>query len=188
MASNVGEVRDLTRVELFLWLTIVLTVFSLLCFATSAALNYTGRNVLSKQVAATGGVIGPISAPSANQSYHVGVASDLPSFQTWKFVSIDVLDEKKEFLFAFGSDLWKQSGYDGGEYWSEWVTQFDHKFTLKEPGNYYLQVNVDVGSAEQRVIKVRVRQLTGSSLAHLVLAIFAGIAAIVCGWIYYESY
>lgn len=187
MANNAADARDLTSDDTFFWLAVVLTVFALLCFVTSASLDKSSRDVLSERVAPTGGVIGPITTTSKNQSYHIEVSSSLPTDQTWKFVTVDVLDQKKDFLFAFGKELWKQSGIDEGQRWSERVTRFEHKFTLQERGSYYLKVNVELGNAVQREIRVHVKELKGSGLAHFVLAIIAGALAVLCGWIYYEN-
>lgn len=187
MTDMTPQTRELNGEEKTRWLTILFIGFALLCFATSTFLNIGGNTVLSEQVSPLGDIVGPITTNTSNQSYLVNVSGHIDRDNSWKFVSVEVLDHKKDYLFAFGDELWRESGYDGS-HWSEFKTSFEHNFTLQKPGTYYLKIEGETGTATSHEIKVRVTSMKASSLAHFVLAVLFGAVGVFLGWTYYENY
>ena len=56
----------------------------------------------------------------------------------WSAVTGNVLDQDKNYLFGFGQEFWKESGYDSDGRWTESKTKYDMKVTLPK-GIYYLE-------------------------------------------------
>ena len=51
----------------------------------------------------------------------------------WSYVNGEVMDQAENVLFAFGAEMWRESGYDGG-HWTETQNTYDFKVTMPKPG------------------------------------------------------
>jgi hypothetical protein len=122
----------------------------------------------------TGGEIGPIKVEKDNTVYSVKVNQKLSNSGDWSFVSGDVLGANKEYLFGFGKEFWKESGYDDEGPWHEVVDNFDIKVTFYKAGIYYLNFNTEMSSETAgSEVNVTAEPRKGSSLAHFTLGIFS---------------
>ena len=157
----------------------------------TAAYFTTSKRFLTDRLPSTGGIVGPLEITEAGTVLEIRVDQALNlsggrrSFgtrSTWSFVSGEVLDAEQEYLFGFGDELWKESGYDG-TYWTEAKDDYELKVTMPEAGTYYLEFTTELpqigraarGSAGP--IVVRIDRATGSAIPHLML----GIALILGG-------
>ncbi len=135
---------------------------------------------LKESLPAAGGTIGPIEVKKDYSVYLIRVKQAIKSYGAWSFVSGDVLDENREYLFGFGKEFWKESGYDSDGTWYESVSDYDMKVTLPKKGAYYLRFNADMSRpGAGGDIQVTVQPKYGSSLAHFILGIIGIIACII---------
>lgn len=145
----------------------------------------TQRQVLQQTLPATGGSVGPFEVKSAGTVLEVVVVQSLtlpPGSNTatrgvWSFVSGEVTDDDDEYLFGFGGELWKESGYDGS-YWTEEDRDYAIKLTMPEAGQFFLEFSSEAPfGATVGPMRVTVHQLRGSAIPHFVL----GIALVLLG-------
>lgn len=155
--------------------------FSGLCFLTSFIFNVdSGSGAQIKQTLPhNGGYVGPIQVNKRNSVYNIEVQKDIRQYGRWSFVGGDVLDAEKQFLFGFGQELWKESGYDSDGPWYEENTSFDLKVTFPQSGVYYLRFKEESNSSERGNIMVSVSPKVGSSLAHFMLGVVSLIGMLV---------
>ncbi len=153
--------------------------FAALCFFTSLFLNMTVGTKLEESIPPAGGTVGPIEVKSDFSVYLIKVKQGL-SDGSWSFVGGDVLDENKNYLFGFGKEFWRESGYDSDGRWQESDTSFDMKVTFPKKGKYYLKFNAEMSQSRPGgTIKLTVLPKRGSSLAHISLGILGILIAVV---------
>ncbi len=158
----------------------ILLGFAALCLFTSLILNMNSGKSLKSSVQTSGGMIGPIEVKKDFSVYSISVRQALNEYGVWSFVSGDVLDSNKEYLFGFGKEFWSETGYDSDGRWSEAETSYDIKITFPKKGNYYLRFNAEMSKQRAgREIMVTVDPKRGSSLAHLVLGIISVLAGAI---------
>ena len=173
-------IDDQVKKEAHNKIAIVLLAFAGLCFITSLILNMNVGSKIKESIPSSGGMVGPVEVKKDYSVYLIKVKQSLNSYGTSSFVSGDVLDEKKEYLFGFGKEFWKETGYDSDGRWSEAVTDYDVKLTFPKKGTYYLAFNTEMSSPRAGgVVQVTVQPKRGSSLAHFVLGIIAIIACVI---------
>ena len=157
-----------------------LLAFSGLCFLTSFFLNMDVGSSVKQTIPLSGGDVGPIEVKEEYSVYRIAVTQTLNAYGIWSFVGGEVLDERKEYLFGFGKELWKDRGVDYEGYaWSEQETTFDLKVTFPQKGVYFLRMTVETNqpsAAGSVIVKVTPKQ--GSSLAHFILGILSLIGAV----------
>ena len=101
------------------------------------------------------------------------------------------LDQDKNYLFGFGKELWKESGFDSDGSWTEQDTDLNIKITFNKSGTYYLRFNADSNntgtsttssfnsqSNSSSDLQVTVSPKRGSSLIHFILACISLILGI----------
>ncbi|MGV7222482.1 MAG: hypothetical protein ACQ9MH_13235 [Nitrospinales bacterium] len=151
-----------------------------LCFMTSLYFNSSSGDVIKGNILTTGGEIGPINVEKDNAVYSIKVNQKLNQSGDWSFVSGDVLGANKEYLFGFGKEFWRESGYDGDGPWHESVDNFEMKVNFYKAGIYYLSFNTEMSSeVAGSEVNVTVEPRKGSSLAHLILGIFSIIIGLI---------
>lgn len=121
---------------------------------------------------------GPIRVLKFNQAYEVIISADIP-IQKWAFIEGEVLDGNKEYLFAFGKELWHEKGRDSDGYWVEKENSYSLKTTFPKPGNYYLRLNLQGDVKSDYTVIVRVTKKLGSSIPHFIFGIIALLIGIV---------
>jgi hypothetical protein len=153
-------------------LALVFLVYSVLCFITYLVFDSSSGTVIKSILPPSGGEVGPIETKKDNSVFLIKVKQYIPTSGAWSFVGGDVLDAKKEYLFGFGKELWKERGYDSDGYWTEEDTSYNLKITLRRRGKYYLKFNVETGRASIGTgIRVEVHPKKGSALAFFILGI-----------------
>ena len=159
----------------------MLIAFSMLCFITSCFMNMNTDAVIKKGIPLTGGEIGPIEVNTDYSVYNIYIEKHL-SNNSWSFVGGDVLDQDKNYLFGFGKELWRESGFDSDGPWTEQDTDLNIKITFNKAGTYYLRFNDESSSTTTSAInsfnpqpdslsdlQVTVSPKRGSSLIHFIL-------------------
>lgn len=126
------------------------------------------------------GIIGPIKARKRNEVFSVGINASIP-VQTWAFVEGEVLNQNKEYLFAFGKELWSETGRDSEGRWSEKKIDYKIKVTFPEPGEYFFNFK-SAGNTIPNDLKVKIVKKRGSALPHF----WFGLVALVIGLILNE--
>ncbi|HJL14832.1 MAG TPA: hypothetical protein RMH99_04200 [Sandaracinaceae bacterium LLY-WYZ-13_1] len=155
----------------------------------TAAYFTTGERVLSERLPPNGGMVGPIqiAEPNTVLNIHVNQSLNLPSGRssfgtnsTWSFVSGEVLDAEQEYLFGFGGELWKESGYDG-THWTESKDDYELKVTIPDAGTFFLEFSTELppGATNPGEIRVAIEKKRGSAIPHFIF----GIVAILLGLI-----
>ncbi|MDL2260176.1 hypothetical protein LJB99_04815 [Deltaproteobacteria bacterium OttesenSCG-928-K17] len=118
---------------------------------------------------------GPFTVDKYKAVYSVEIKlAGLPD-NSWAYVEGELLDENQNYLFSFGRELWRESGVDGGEAWSESALRHEVKFTIPKPGRYYINLTLDqsgaFNEARPSVVELKISRRLGSSLPHLVFGI-----------------
>ncbi len=168
----------------------ILIAFSMLCFITSCFMNMNTDSVIKESIPITGGEIGPIEVSKDYSVYNVHVEKYLNN-NSWSFIGGDVLDQDKNYLFGFGKELWKESGFDSDGRWAEQDTDMNIKITFNKAGIYYLRFNDEssntatsttssFNSQSNRLsgLQVTVSPKLGSSLIHFILGCIALITGV----------
>lgn len=172
--------------------SLVIIGVGIVSLLTAAYFN-SGDRLAFESLPANGGTVGPITITDPGTVLQVTVKQPqtLPtrrssrgfgsygttSNSTWTFVEGEVLDEDEQYLFGFGEELWKETGYDGS-YWTESYDEFDLKVTIPDPGTYYLGFTTQVApGSSPGTMQVRVDRMRGSAIPHFVF----GIVAILLG-------
>lgn len=127
--------------------------------------------------------MGPITVEKADAILTVDVQqhieSDRGTYKRWSFVSVELLDENKNYLSSFGGEFWRHAEYDEETY------DESYRVTLRvpKPATYYLRLKAksNVKSAKLSPIEVEVEStyLWGAPAPLQVsgyLAFFLGIA------------
>jgi len=161
----------------------VLIGFAAVCFITSLIMNRDIGTSYKASFSSFGGELGPINVKKNYSVYEISIKQSLHYNGAWSFVGGDVLDENKNYLFGFGKELWKASGYDSDGPWSEEETKYDIKTTFPKKGIYYLRFKAESNQESTSDIHVKVSPKQGSSLAHFVLAILCLIMGVGL-WVY----
>ena len=98
-------------------LTLIVVIFSIICFVTSMLLQSTFYYNKTMNYLNEGQIVGPIKVK--NKPVICKIMADFSGNNTSSYLSGEVLDENKDTLYEFGKDLWHESGYDSDGYWSE---------------------------------------------------------------------
>ena len=151
--------------------------FAILCFITSFVMNFSSGDVIDS-ILDSESIVGPVNNEKANTVYFVNVNQDLRN-GTSNYIGVDVLNSKKEYLFAFGKELWWEEGRDSDGRWTEGTKNLEMKITLKDVGDHYFRISPDskVGS-----MHLSIEQKRASSLPHLILGmifIISGIGMLI---------
>jgi hypothetical protein len=160
-------------------ITISLIVFSIVCLITAFIFNTSVQTVYYTKLSPEGGTLGPLKVDKANSVYYIHVLQSVPT-NNWSVVSGSVLDENKAYLFGFGKELWRASGYDSDGAWAEARNDYETKITMQK-GTYYLQFENETSVPKPRRagIVVKVEQKRGSSLFFLIAGILGIIAGVI---------
>ena len=158
----------------------ILGVFGAICLLFAAIFSANVSDVETKTLSGKGGVFGPLIVRENNSSYEFVIKNYVP-LNKWSSIEIEVLNEKKEYLFSFGDEMWHESGYDEGP-WVESKTDFSMDITFKKPGQYYFNVNSERNDGNGNSIVISAVKERGSNIAFLVLGVL-GLA--IGGMIYY---
>jgi hypothetical protein len=164
-------------------LAMVFIIFGIVCLLSALIFSLSKNSILHKKIPLEGRVLGPITVDQDNTVYQINVYNPFGSTNQWCFISGEVLNEKKDYLFGFGQELWKESGYDSDGAWTESKTNYDMKITLQK-GTYYLgfesESSTPTGYGSD--ITIQVEKLRGSSLYFFI----AGIVGLIIGVIMNE--
>lgn len=162
--------------------------FGALCLLTALVLSFISSEEILKDYvpAATGGIVGPFTIEEGGTVLSVEVSQSLP-LQTWSFVSLALLDERKQWLIGFGDEFWHESGIDSeGYHWNEAVAEYEAHLTIPEDGRYYLQVKPESnlrGNTEYKFIFVRLTARGFSTIPHFAVGILAVIIGLSLSFI-----
>ena len=108
------------------------------------------------EVGADGHLIGPFNLSAVGRAHTIEVSSSFGD-NSWAWVGTELLDANQDSINALAGDFWRESGYDEG-HWSESELTSREYFRLEQPGEYYLRVTVDPGTAQTGNIQVSVRE------------------------------
>jgi hypothetical protein len=171
-------IEDLKKRAEYNKIGVIFLGYAFLCFITSFWFDLNvGKATLVDSTPAKGGIIGPLHVKERNTVYLITISQDVDN-GAWSFVSGDVLDENKNYLFGFGGEFWEESGRDSDGTWHENKENYNLKVTFPEKGIFYLSFESQMktlGSGGN--IKIKVEEKRGSALAHFVLGVFSIVAA-----------
>lgn len=151
--------------------------FAFLCFLTALIMHGDTSFRLKDKIDVQGGEIGPIEVKKDNSVFELKANQNL-SYGKWSYVSAELLDSNKNYLFSFGKQLWAETGYDSDGRWYEKDTDVSSKFTIKKAGTYYLRLKSNNSGGVLSNINVSVTRKRGSSLPHLIAGIFGLIIGV----------
>lgn len=171
----------------------VMLGFSAVCLISAVGLTSFsfGGFSATEQVSPTGGVVGPLTIEEDNVMLAVDVEQFIEEgassrFQRWSFITVELLDENKQYLSGFGGGLWHEAGYDEGEHWQQDDEDFGTTVQVPRAGTYYLrlQTEANVGEDELWPITVEIDERVGNPAplqAAGYVAFLLGIVMVVVG-------
>ncbi|MDN5862179.1 MAG: hypothetical protein L0H19_01895 [Salinisphaera sp.] len=167
-------------------LVLPLLGFGVICLITAFFLSFIASDqLLLDKVPATGGVVGPFTIKEDGTVLVAEVSQSLP-LQTWSFVSLALLDQKKQWLIGFGNEFWHEAGYDGGR-WEQAVSSYEATLTIPKDGQYYMQVkpenNMRPAAAAGNEITVRLTTRGFSTIPHFAAGMIAIIAGLILSFV-----
>ena len=121
----------------------IILAFAVISYFTSEYLDSASGPVIKASIPVSGGEIGPIEVDEDYTVYQIEARQNLRKFGVWSYVSGEVLDSNKNFLFGFGEELWKEQGVDSDGYWHEQNNSFHLKVTLPMKGVYYFRFKTE---------------------------------------------
>lgn len=120
--------------------------------------------VKSYTIPAKGGIVGPFAVPSDDAIYKLEVGQSL-SPNNWSYIYMEVLNEKKEVVGAYGGEMWDEEGYEGSSYWHENERDFTAKMVLHKKGNYYFSFETETANRKKvKNIAFKISKTKGSSV------------------------
>ncbi len=162
---------------------IVLLGFAVIFLFTSAIFHGCNADkVIRKTLPTTGGLVGPIEVKKDRSVYLIEVGQNIHRDFDWSAVSGELLDAKKEYLFGFGKEFWKESGYDEGP-WTEKVTSYKMKITIPKRGTYYFNFEVEKAVGVKTNVIVNISRKYASSLPFFWFGILFLIVGVAIGLI-----
>ncbi len=167
-------------------LTLIVVIFSIICFVTSMLLQSTFYYNKTMNYLNEGQIVGPIKVK--NKPVICKVMAHFSGENTSSYLSGEVLDENKDTLYEFGKDLWHESGYDSDGYWSESDRKMTAYMTFKDKGTYYIQFNTDEKNMYN--ISVTMQLVRNSYVAHSKAGTLALMLAMIvfyllnASWVY----
>ncbi len=159
-------------------LSLVLVIYSVTCLITAFIMDAPIKTE-KFDVPKTGMTLGPYVVPDNNAVYYFEF-EQMMKVNNWSYLTIEILDQNKEFLYAFGDEFWNESGYDGGK-WHESDTKYETKFTIHKKGTYYFDLITEASNMDDmQKIKMKLSQVRGSSLGFYWLSIISlGLAILL---------
>lgn len=163
-------------------ISVILIVFSLLCFVTSFFMSFSTvlikTNVSEKQ-----SIVGPFDIKKSNTVINIKGKHKLSRNGAYNSLTIELLDSFQKSLYGFGDEMYFSSGRDSDGYWEESRKTVNSKMTIKKPGKYYLKItsstNVMPRYFSNFPMTFIVTKHNGSSVPHFILGLFSFIGAIV---------
>ncbi|WP_120498152.1 hypothetical protein [Kiloniella sp. EL199] len=121
--------------------------------------------------------IGPLEVTSDYTVYNIDVQGYLED-KSWLYLELVLQNSQKEYLFSFGKELWRESGYDSDGAWSESESHFSQKITIPKKGTYFLAITG--GSSTNRgSMKVNITEQAASALPHMWIGVLLLIIGII---------
>ncbi len=154
-------------------------IFGVACIVTSIVLGCDSGKPQKYQLPPEGGLIGPITYNQDNTIIQIDVNQNIAYDRDWAFITGELLDQNQKYLFGFGDEFWKESGYDSEGAWSERVTSFDTKVTIPKKGTYYFRISNEKSQRVTTPIIVTISQKIASGLAFMVAGVLSMIVAVV---------
>ncbi|MFT4927898.1 MAG: hypothetical protein ACI8WB_004012 [Phenylobacterium sp.] len=144
---------------------LLLLSFSLLCwlaqifFTSGYAPTYGGLPL-------NGGIYGPFTVDEAKSSYQINVSQYPLQVGAWNAVDIEVLDANKQYVFGFGDELWRETGYDEG-HWDESKNDVEMRMHFEKAGQYYLSISAQSNMTldDRQRYMITIEQQRGSDVA-----------------------
>lgn len=133
----------------------------------------------------TGRLFGPITTSRKNTVVEITTRDNALS-NSWAFVEVEVLKDKKDRLLSFGGEYFNERGRDVEGPWSESKRMRNVKITLPDVGNYYLKFKVQGGptlspgtnQTQNSALYVKVEYKRGSSSALNIMGVILLIIGI----------
>ena len=170
-ALELYEARILREQQLNMQLTWVgysLLLFSLVCFMAQIYFNSAVSGTVKQyNVPLSGGVVGPFQVKKDNASYKFEIKQNNIRTGYWYAVDIEVLNAHKQFVFGFGHEFWRESGYDEG-HWDERVDDMTMHAHFEQAGKYYLSVTTQSNASLNKSDSdyyIEVSEVKGSVIA-----------------------
>lgn len=156
----------------------VFFLFSVLCIISAFWLDspLTEKTYVLPE---NGQKIGPYEVTDNSAVYEFKLYQDL-ELNSWSYLTLELLDQDSSYIYGFGKDLWHEDGRDSDGYWRESNLDYNIKCTIDKKGVYYFNVLSELSRENMgTIIRFKVSELRGSSLAFYWQALFSLVIAII---------
>ncbi len=126
-------------------------------------------------------IVGPIETTTTNSLFKIKASQKIYNYGNWCYLSGEVLDKNKEYLFGFGKELYRETGRDSDGTWYENKTSYSTVINLKKPGTYYIKLYNESESNPRQVgnITYSISAQKASNVPYVMLSIFSIIAGVI---------
>lgn len=158
--------------------SLVVFLFGVASLLTALFFATDGKAIAQGTIDKNGGMLGPFPVEKPGQVLTLYVSQPFRTDNVWSFVTGEVLDAEQEYLFSFGEELWRETGYDEG-FWRETKGDFELQVTIPQPGVYHLAFQTErSGPQVGGDLKVRVVTRGGSAVPHFAAGLVALLLAV----------
>lgn len=82
----------------------ILIIFGVVCLFFSMIFSGGGANKQTQTLPGHGGLFGPVVVKDKNATYEITIKNRV-ALKKWSNISVDILDEKQQYLFNFGDGM-----------------------------------------------------------------------------------
>jgi len=171
----------------FRGVSLYLLGFSVLCLGTAVVLTLRPAGFShEQQVSVTGDTVGPITIEREGMRVGVEVEQEIDAgsgrrYQRWSFVTVELLNENKEYLSSFGGEFWHYAGYDEGVHWTQDDETYQATLEVLEAGTYYLKIETETNVDFSELDPIRIALVEHARWGDPVPLMAAGYATFFLG-------
>lgn len=171
---------DRKRKKNFNLVILALLIFSFVSWMTSYYFDTTTGKPLVKMINESDNLLGPIEIKHPKAAYRLTVSQNIPPIGgVWSYVTGEVLDSEKEYLYSFGDEFWYESGSDSDGVWKETKNNYRQKMTFREKGTFYFKFLIERSPLGDGDVTVSFVRLKGSSVYHYVCFVVGLVLALI---------
>ena len=150
------------------WIGWSLMIFALLSFIAEHYFDEPLTDTPKQQfeLPRKGGVAGPFKVMQDDATIKFHVRQLGVPLGKWYAVDVEVLDDKKQYMFGFGDEFWHESGHDSDGSWQQAHERMAMHAHFEKAGEYYLKLSYETNDKKRNIMGYRlwVTHVVGSSI------------------------
>lgn len=147
-------------------------------FSTQLGTTIVSENIPGDNITQEGVLIGPFTLNQTGKLHRINLSGDVSSNREYS-LSVDLLDHEQIPVNTYELDVWHESGYEGGESWSEGNSSLRSYFQLSEPGEFYLKLFQWEGTTSAHNVSIRLKEEVYQSRYFWIASVLSLLAACI---------